>query len=186
MSRAPLFRPEALAQLHRWRDVLIGAALGGLGLWLLPGPGLLARALGAVLGLLGAGLMLVAVRRLRLQVWAEGPGIVQVIEGQVAYFGPEGGGFAALDDLAALAVAGDDWVLTAADGSTLRIPRGARGVEALTDALVRLPGLDPSALLRAAAPGAPAVLWRRAWAPPQVPPPLPLTRASPHDRSLGQ
>jgi hypothetical protein len=173
-----MIRPGAAAVLARWRDVLIGAALGALGLWLLPTPGYVVPALGAGLTALGAGLMLVALRRLRLSAASQGPGVVQVIEGQLAYFGPEGGGFLSLDDLAALAVEGDAWVLTGTDGTRVRVPRGAQGVEALTDALVRLPGLDPGALVRAASVGPDLALWRRGAAGG-----VPLTWAGGRDRS---
>jgi hypothetical protein len=177
-----MIRPGAAATLGRWREVLAGAALALGGLWLLPGPGWVLPGLGLALAALGAGLVVVGLRRVRLGRAAEGPGVVQVVEGQVAYFGPDGGGFVALDDLVALAADGPDWVLTGADGTRLRVPRGARGVEALTDALLRLPGLDPARLVAAAAPGAAGSrVWHRGAR--GAPRALPLTRPDGRDRS---
>jgi hypothetical protein len=175
-----MIRPEAAATLRRWRDVILGVALGALGLWMVAQPGFVLPALGAVLVALGLGLAVVGMRRIRL-AGVQGPGVVQVVEGQVAYFGPTGGGFVALDDLTLLASDREDWVLTGADGSVLRVPRGAQGVEALTDALVRLPGLDPAALLRrgGAAAAGPQRIWRRPGAV------APLTWADQRDRSGG-
>jgi len=162
-----LIRPEARAALHRWREVLAGGLLAAMGLYLLPKPGYLLPALGLVLAGLGAGLMVVGLRRLRFRATGDGPGVVQVIEGQIGYFGPEGGGFLALDDLVALGLTADGahWRLTSADGTVLIVPRAAKGAEVLLDAFVRLPGLDPAALVRAASAGPAAAdrrLWRRA------------------------
>lgn len=179
-----MIRPGAAATLSRWREVLAGAAVAALGGWLLFKPGYVLPAAGVALAALGAGLAVVGLRRIRLGAATAGPGVVQVVEGQVAYFGPVGGGFVALDEVVALALSADGaaWVLTGADGARLAVPRGAEGAEALADALVRLPGLDPAALVRAAAAGpAPSErrLWRRAEAV------APLTWANGRDRSGG-
>lgn len=166
-----MIRPGPAATLARWREVLAGAAVAGLGGWLMLKPGYVLPAAGLALGLLGAGLAVVGLRRQWFGAAPEGPGVVQVVEGQVAYFGPAdgtgGGGFVALDEVVALALSADGaaWVLTAVDGTRLAIPRGAQGAEALLDAFVRLPGLDPAALVRAPAgrrSGRERRLWRRA------------------------
>lgn len=175
----PLIRPEAAATLHRLREALAGLALAGLGLWVLPGPGYLLPAVGSVLVLLGAGLAVIGLRRYRFRATGEGPGLVQVVEGQIAYFGPadaegESGGFMALDDVAALTITADGrrWHLIATDGTELHIPRAARGAEDLLDAFVRLPGLDPAAVVRAASgpgTGQERRLWQRGPRPPALP-----------------
>lgn len=180
-----MIRPEAAATLARWREVLAGAGLAAAGLWLLAQPGYVLPGLGLVLAGLGAGLAVVGLRRLWFRAAGEGPGVVQVVEGQVAYFGPAGageGGFVALDDLVALTLTADGshWRLTSAEGSVLVIPRAARGAEVLLDAFVRLPGLDAAALVRAAAAG-PAAADRRLWTRPRAV--APLTWAGGRDRS---
>lgn len=181
-----MIRPGPAATLTRWREVLVGAAVAALGGWLLLKPGYVLPAAGLALGLLGAGLVVVGLRRLWFGAAPEGPGVVQVVEGQVAYFGPAdgtgGGGFVALDEVVALALSPDGaaWVLTAADGARLTIPRGAQGAEALLDAFVRLPGLDPAALVRAPATG-PTVAERRIWRRRDAV--VPLTWANGRDRS---
>lgn len=183
-----MIRPGAAATLRRWREVLAGAAVAALGGWLILEPGYVLPAAGLALGALGAGLAVVGLRRLWFGAAPAGPGVVQVVEGQIAYFGPAdgtgAGGFAALDEVVALALSPDGtaWVLTAADGARLTIPRGAQGAEALLDAFVRLPGLDPAALVRApgrGAAGAERRIWRRRDAV------APLTRANGRDTSGG-
>lgn len=159
-----LIRPEAAAALTRLREVIAGGGLAAAGLWLLFNPGYLLPALGLALIAAGAGLALVGLRRLWFRAPGQAPGVVQVIEGQVGYFGPEGGGFVALDDLIALSLTADGahWRLTSHEGAVLIVPRAAKGAETLLDVFVRLPGLDPAALVRAASAG-PAAKDRRLW-----------------------
>lgn len=159
-----LIRPEAAAALIRLRDVLAGLGLAAAGGWLLFKPGYVLPALGLGLAATGCALALVGLRRLRFRAEGQAPGVVQVIEGQVGYFGPEGGGFVALDDLIALSLTadGDHWRLTSVEGAVLIIPRAAEGAEHLLDSFVRLPGLEPAALVRAASAG-PAATDRRIW-----------------------
>jgi len=145
-----MIRPEALARLREWRDALIGLGLVAAGLWLILRPGLILPGLGALLALAGLSLGLVGLRRARFRAGGEGPGIVQVVEGQISYFGPHGGGFMALDEITRLwlSAEGTDWLIRAQDGRHLSIPRAARGAEALFDTFATLDGLDISQLLR--------------------------------------
>jgi hypothetical protein len=162
----PTIRPEARVLLRHWRDALIGLAVLAFGAWLATQPSPVIRGLGFVVAVAGLALTVVGTRRARFAVLAEGPGVVQVIEGQITYWGPEAGGFIALRELEALDLSADGecWRLRAADGTRLDIPRGARGAEALFDAFAQLPGVDMAHLLRrigaAPTPGDQAV-WRR-------------------------
>lgn len=174
----PMIRPEARATLNRLREVLAGLLMVGMGLWLLFRPGYILPMIGLVLGLLGAGLAVVGLRRLWFRAEGLGPGVVQLVEGQIGYFGPDGGGFLALDDMTALELTagGGAWRLTGADGRVLEIPRDAAGAEALLDAFVRLPGLDPAAVVRAASGAASGTrrghhqrLWQRGTPAPALP-----------------
>jgi len=165
-----MIRPEAAATLNRFREVLAGGLLVGMGGWLLFKPGYVLPLVGAALAALGAGMAVVGLRRMWFRADGQGPGVVQVIEGQVGYFGPAdalgqgGGGFVALDDLVSLSLTADGahWRLASVEGTVLVIPRAAAGAEHLLDAFVRLPGLDPAALVRAASAG-PGAGDRRLW-----------------------
>lgn len=156
-----LFRPEALATLSRLRGPIVAVGLAGLGLWW----GLTSGGVIAMLGwaMVAGGLSLgwTAVQRLRFaRAGAGDPGVVEVVEGQVSYFGPAGGGFAALDDVAELLLAsrGADraWVLCRPGQPDLVIPLGAAGADRLFDAFGSLPGLTGAALVAAVAPSAAA------------------------------
>lgn len=163
-------RPEALAALSRWRELIAAGGAGAGGLWLLAQGGVLPTALGAVAVAAAAGLGLTALRRLRFAAGsgalAAGPGAVEVVEGQISWFGPGIGGSAAIDDLAALSVvtvAGIRcWRLDQADGRHLLIPLAAAGADRLFDAFSVLPGMDGGLLLAAVGRREGAVMvWRR-------------------------
>lgn len=161
----PLIRPEAARVIARWREVLAAGAVVAVALWLGTRPGWLLPGLGAVLG--GAALAwgFVAFRRLRFAGRGGAPGVVEVVEGQIAYFGPEGGGFVAVGEIVEIAVIRDGaghraFRLVPAEGPALTIPVAAEGAARLHDALAQLPGIDLGRM--AAAPGAGTVgrLWR--------------------------
>ena len=95
-------RPEAQAFLWRWRELLGALALLLLGLrWAIWGIGLMqitgwaCVALALVLGVVGA-------QRMRFRLGSGGPGVVQVTEGQISYFGPLTGGAVARSEIETL------------------------------------------------------------------------------------
>lgn len=153
-------RPEALALLIRWREVAAAAALAALGLWTAAHGGLLLTPLGAAIVALALAWGLNARRRMRFHQTVAAPGIVEVTEGQVAYFGPAGtgpqGGMIALPDLVELHLVARHgrraWRLRQTDGQVLTIPVDAAGADLLFDAFVMLPGMDSAALVAALAP----------------------------------
>jgi hypothetical protein len=162
-------RPEALAALARWRKVAGALALAAAGLWVAGLGGWFFLGAGALLAAAGAGGALLALRRLRFAREVTQPGVVEIDEGQVRYFGPEGGGFAAFADLVALDLLTDArgrrcWRLTEAEGGVLDIPVAALGADRLFEAFAAFPGLSSARLVAAIeAPAGPRrPLWRRA------------------------
>jgi hypothetical protein len=145
-------RPEAKAQLLRWRETLAGLGAVALGLFFaLTAYGVL-FALGVVLVIGGGALAVAGVQRARFRLGSEGPGVVQVVEGRVTYFGPWGGGGASLDRLAWLELVpvrggAGAWVLIEEEGERLEIPVDARGADRLFDVFASLPGLDTRRML---------------------------------------
>jgi hypothetical protein len=151
-----LFRPEALAALHRWREVIIAGTVAAFGVWLIALGGWLLIPIGAALLAFAAVLARMAWRRVRFQQPGEAPGVVEVDEGQVGYMGPSFGGYVSLPDLAELRLLtlhGQRlWRLKQVDGQVLLIPVAATGAERLFDAFATLPDMDTQALLAALAP----------------------------------
>ncbi len=145
-------RPELRATIHRWREVIAGLAATLPGLWIFSFGGFFWMGIGALIVAAGLALAINAARRQRFERVRDAPGVVQMVEGQLAYFAPEHGGFAALDDVAELRLergaAGRSWVLVQTDATELHIPVAARGTEVLFDAFAKLPGIDMGAVLR--------------------------------------
>lgn len=161
------FRPEAKAALWRWREVLVAVGLMLLGLWWIVGPGGLLAVPGWALVMGGGALAFVGVQRARFRSTGDGPGAVQVDEGQIAYFGPLTGGVMALSALERLslegAVGAAHWRLEAPDQDAVLIPVDAAGSDALFDVFARLPGLKTERMLAQlrADRGHTVVIWER-------------------------
>ncbi|SMY06828.1 hypothetical protein [Flavimaricola marinus] len=143
-------RPEARAALWRWREVGFAALVLATGLrWGLASFGAL-QIVGWALAVVGAGLGVVALRRLRFSQGGGGPGVVQINERRLAYFGPLSGGVMDMDDLIRLELDGTarpaHWRLTG-QGEHLAIPVNAEGADALFDVFASLPGLRTDRML---------------------------------------
>lgn len=156
------FRPEAMALVRRWREALIAVGVGIAGLWIALRPGPIVSGLGYALTALGVVLLILALRRIRFAPTGEGPGVVTLDEGRIAYLGPYYGGTVAVQDLTRLALrrGGDGaaaWVLAHPEG-VLVIPTNAVGAEVLFDAFTTLPGLNMAYLLRSLNAGAPGTI----------------------------
>jgi hypothetical protein len=160
-------RPEAVATLQRWREVILAAAIVALGGWIFSQGGFLFAALGLIAAGLGALLGVLALRRMRFARDVSDPGIVRIVEGQITYLGPTEGGFAGLSTITEIALmtrAGRRvWRLAQTGAAPLYIPTAAEGAEALFDTFAGLPGLDSAQLLDAIEGPAdmPRIVWRR-------------------------
>lgn len=161
-------RPEVRAAILRWREALVGVLILLLGLYWSLGvtPGLLTW-IGYLALLLGAVLIFAGVQKGRARVGGGGPGVVQVVERRIGYFGPLNGGLVDLDAITSLSLDPTEhphhWVITHEGGPALHIPVNAEGADMLFDVFASLPGLSPG---RVAATlkhegTAPIVLWRR-------------------------
>ncbi|MEL7093287.1 MAG: hypothetical protein AAFN94_16270 [Pseudomonadota bacterium] len=160
-------RPEARAALWRWREILIGVALAVLALWwLAQSTGLLRYIAPALLVAAGA-LIMVGFQRGRFRGPGGGVGAVQVVEGQIAYFGPLTGGAIALSEINRLALDGRarpaHWRLEQPGKPPLHIPINAEGAEALFDVFASLPGLKTERMLAQldTLPEGEVIIWTR-------------------------
>ena len=162
-----LIRPELAARLRPWREVLAAVAVGLGGAWIASWGGLFFQPLGlailAVAAVWGVG----ACRRMRFRAEIAAPGLVEVEEGAVRYFGARLlGGEVPLRDLAEIRLlrlnGHPHWRLRTRDGEALLIPVEAAGAAALADAFETLPGFDLGAAAAALA-GRETVttVWRR-------------------------
>jgi hypothetical protein len=152
---------ESAARLRCFAETAVWACVLAGGAWLawrgirLHAP--LPLIAGGAIALTGLGLLVAALRSLRLNAQSADAGMVIIDEARIGYFGPDGGGFADLDALVRVEVTRHGpggmrrppaWVLLAADGSRLEIPVGARDAARLYDLLSTLPGMDARGALR--------------------------------------
>lgn len=159
-------RPEVKVQLWRWREALAGALAALVGIWWLIGPGNLLVLPAIALLLAGAALVWIGVQRARFRPVGQGPGAVQIDEGQITYFGPLTGGAVSLRELARLTYDPSQhpahWRLFQPGQKELLIPVNAEGSDKLFDAFATLPGLRMEQLLQAksGAGAHPIVIWQ--------------------------
>ena len=160
-------RPEARAAMWRWREVIAGVVLSSAaGFWALSAFGIM-QALALILLALAVIMILAGIQRGRFRGFGGGQGVVQVIEGQITYYGPLNGGAVAISELSALSLDGRHkpahWLLLPDQGSMLQIPVSAEGADALFDAFSGLVGLKTEHLLRVKQAAKPQlqVVWRR-------------------------
>ncbi|WP_319826180.1 hypothetical protein [Thalassovita sp.] len=149
-----LIRPGARKMLKRWAEPLIASVLALLGLWWAMSSFGLFRWLGFALCCLGCALIVLGIRRVRFWGGAQGVGHVEVDEGEINYFTPEGGGAFPVSALQRIdLVQGGDgrglWRLSAPGLVPMAIPTDASGAEVLYDVFANLPGIDMQGLLRA-------------------------------------
>ena len=152
-----LIRPEVSQAIWRGREAIVALGVAASGIWLAWLGGYVLLPFGICVAAVGAAWSLQAWRRLRFAQNVDAPGVVEVDEGQVAYLGPDAGGFIALPDLVELrflTLGGRRmWRLKQADGQALLLPVDAAGAERLYDAFASLPGMDTQALVAALGPG---------------------------------
>ena len=146
-----MIRPELMAPLRRWSEVLTGLGIAALGLWALQSRDQFFQLLAGLVVLAGLALAFAGWRRLRFQKGGQAPGIVQVLEAQISYFGPETGGFIGAGELVELHLLRDGpaWRLIGQDGTRLDIPVAAEGAQALYDIFAALPGIEMGRVLAA-------------------------------------
>ena len=162
------FRPEVRAFFWRWREVMLAAAVLIFGLWwAVTGVGINVW-LGYIFGAVGAVWGAAAVQRVRFAQDGDGPGVVQIRERRLAYFGPLDGGIMDVADLSRLEIdptshPDPSWVLTSIEGQVLNIPINAKGAEDLFDVFAALPDIKTNTVLDVLShtPDARVTVWNR-------------------------
>ena len=161
-------RPEARVAIWRWRELIVAALMLLVGLkWAFTSYGV-TEVTGWALVVSGLVVAVVGAQRLRFRLGADGPGVVRVDEGQIAYFGPLTGGAVATSELLRLRLdhpaKPPHWVLEQEGQAPLEIPVNAAGHEALFDVFAALPGLRTERMLSELRRNGPhqVVIWERA------------------------
>lgn len=164
-------RPEVALMIRRWRETaiysLVTLALL-LSMWDWP----LTLTRGALLGaiaLVGLALTRAALLTALSAQAKDGPGVVLIDERRITFLGPEGGGFASINEIAAVSVGSAAglppcwtlWAETGAGAEPLIIPAAAQGAEGIVDALAALPGFQGARAVSALSGHSIEIIWRR-------------------------
>ena len=144
-------RPEIREATARWRETLIGVALALFGTyWTVTQQGILA-VLGTIFVMLGVVLAFAGIQRARFRRGTDGPGVVQVTERMVTYFGPLDGGSVSIDALVEVELDPTSkpvcWVLTQPGTPPLNIPVTAQNADILFDVFASLDGIRTENML---------------------------------------
>lgn len=161
-----MIRPELRDGFAKWRDVLIGLAVAVLGAWWATTTFGIFAYVGYAVIALGVVLMIGGWQRMRFQTEGQGPGVVQIVERRLSYFGPLTGGTIDMDDAVRLELIRSGtpahWRVSGAEGQ-VDIPVNAKGSDVLFDVFASLPEIDMGAVVGAVQDSATTdqVLWQR-------------------------
>lgn len=164
-------RPDLRSLLRTHAELLIFSALALGALWVAFWGGWFFAVLGGAGALVAGSLALGALRRTPFRRDVAAPGVVEIVEGAIRYYGAtDMGGEIPLRDLIEIRLLRLDghahWRLRSRTGEALLIPADAAGAGALADAFTALPGLDMGAVSAALAhvarqKDAMRTVWRR-------------------------
>ncbi|MGB0507646.1 MAG: hypothetical protein ACPGGK_15765 [Pikeienuella sp.] len=160
-------RPEVALLLHRWRETAIYSFVTvSLLIWLWDWPLTLTwAAFLGVIALVGIALTRAALLTALSAQAKGGPGVVMINERRIAFLGPEGGGFASINEISAVSVGSPPglpptWTLWAG-AEPLIIPAAAKGAEGIIDALSALPDFQATRAVAALSGHNIEIIWRR-------------------------
>lgn len=166
-----MIRPDLAQRLRPWAESLAALAAALVCLWIARLGGWFFGAIGLGGGAVALMWLIGALRRVRFARTIAAPGVVELDEGAIRYYGASAlGKEIALRDLVEIRLLRLNglvhWRLKSADGQALLIPLDAAGAPALADAFAALPNLDMGAIAAALAEvdrDGPSIstLWRR-------------------------
>lgn len=151
MNKMSFIRPEVWNGIWRWREALFGIFMACCGMfWAVSQQGILA-AVGTSLAIVGALIIFAGIQRTRFRVGAGGPGVVQVHERLVTYYGPFDGGSISIDALESVKLDPTSkpaaWVLQEVGGQPISVPTNAENADLLFDVFATLDGIKTENML---------------------------------------
>ncbi len=161
-------RPEVRAFFWRWREIVLAGVVASLGLWWVLGGVGITVWLGYIFIAIAIGWAVAGFQRARFAQNGDGPGVVQIRERRLGYFGPLDGGVIDVEDLTKLELdpashPEPSWVLSGVGGQRIAIPINAKGADDLFDVFAALPGIKTEAVLDVLShtPDARITVWSR-------------------------
>jgi hypothetical protein len=165
-------RPPLTAHTKKWWEAYFVGAVLLFGFWIfLRGTitlNLVYQALGLVISLFGILLLRTTIQRIRFRRAQQAPGMVDVNEREISYFGPMHGKTISLESLQKIELRESEayaaiWVLHNTEGDPLIVPTTAKGSDHLFDAFTGLSGVKMDVLVTAlnSVPVQSQVIWER-------------------------
>lgn len=151
-------RPAVRDHFIKWREPYFVGVMLILGFWLfLHGYltlNLVQQGLGLIISLVGILLFCTAIQRIRFRKSQEAPGVVEVTEREISYFGPMHGKTISLESLCKIELRESEayasiWVLHHTEGDPMIVPTSAKGSDRLFDAFTSLAGVKMDVLVTA-------------------------------------
>ena len=160
-----MIRPQAQQSLWLWREVLVGALLFALGAWwFFTSFGIMVW-LSVIISIVGVVISVLGYQRAKFFTGSDGPGVVEIQEGQISYLGPITGGALAYSDLTKVELISVShkrhWRLSHTGGLAVIIPVDAQGADQLFDVFASLSGVQTSKMLSALGSNSelPIIIW---------------------------
>ena len=165
-------RPNVRAHFAKWFEAYLVALVLILGVRVflhgLAIESIVYGAIGSAIALLGLVLLRGAVHLIRFRRSQKAPGMVDVTEREISYFGPMHGKTVSLESLFKIELRESEayasvWVLHNSEGDPMIVPTSAKGSDRLFDAFTSLSDVKMDALVRAVnkVPVRNHVIWER-------------------------
>jgi hypothetical protein len=165
-------RPPVTAHFTKWREAYFAGFVMALGGWaFLRGQSnlnLILQGLGLIISLAGIIFLRTAIQRIRFRKSQKAPGMVDVTEREISYFGPMHGKTISLESLSKIELRESEayasiWVLHHIEGDPMIVPTTAKGSDRLFDAFISLSNVKMDTLVSAInqVPIQAQVIWER-------------------------
>ncbi len=165
-------RPGIRTHFYKWSEAYLVALVLIIGIRIfirgLEIESIVYEAIGVATAILGLVLLRGTIQRIRFRRNQEAPGMVDVTEREISYFGPMHGKTVSLESLIKIELRESEayasvWVLHNSEGDPMIVPTSAKGSDRLFDAFTSLSGVKMDALVKAVntVPVHNHVIWER-------------------------
>ncbi|KAB7613970.1 hypothetical protein F9L33_11485 [Amylibacter sp. SFDW26] len=165
-------RPNVRAHFAKWSEAYLVALIIIMGIRVLIRgfviQSIIYEAIGGVTIILGLVLLRGTIQRIQFKRSQKAPGMVDVTEREISYFGPMHGKTVSLESLFKIELRESEayasvWVLHNSEGDPMIVPTSAKGSDRLFDAFTSLSGVKMDVLVKAVntVPVHSHVIWER-------------------------
>lgn len=165
-------RPNVRAHFSKWAEAYLVTLILIIGVRVLIRgfviESIVYEIVGAIISVIGLVLLRGTIQRIQFRRSQKAPGMVDVTEREISYFGPMHGKTLSLESLSKIELRESEayasvWVLHNSEGDPMIVPTSAKGSDRLFDAFTSLSGVRMDALVKAVntVPVHNHVIWER-------------------------